>query len=99
MGIMNLKRFLACLAIAAVLTVGVLCGLSLLPHTHGDDLDHSQNPHCPVHLVAGGHVDAVAVSPISLVITLVFFCLVLHQPHFHPEPVLTRSSSRAPPPF
>ena len=44
-----MRKFLAGLVSALVLSAAVVGALSVLPHAHGDDLDHSKHQTCPVY--------------------------------------------------
>jgi hypothetical protein len=43
-----MRKFLSVLGILAVLCVSVTGALAVIPHGHGDDLDHSKHAACPI---------------------------------------------------
>ncbi|MBI4432326.1 MAG: hypothetical protein HY592_02445 [Candidatus Omnitrophica bacterium] len=71
-----MKKTILCLAVAAVLAAGVMGGLSLLPHTHGDDVDHSQHTTCPIHQfgLQGFQAEAVdfQAAPLFFIVAFLF---------------------------
>jgi len=73
-----MKKFLAVFAVSAVLLASGLAGLSVLPHSHGNDFDHSQHKSCAVYQFSLGHTDALA-SSATLIFTL-FILLRLFLP-------------------
>ena len=73
---MRMKRTLACLAIAGIFLSAGLFAFSVLPHSHGGDLDHSKHPNCPVHQFSLAHVHAAAAETIVLAALFIFLWLV-----------------------
>ncbi len=67
---MKKKLFILFLVMVLVFTGG-MAALSVLPHAHGEDLDHSKHSTCPVHQL--GHIGfaATAVVFASFLIRLV----------------------------
>lgn len=58
------KRMFSVLLVAAVCGFSASSALAVLPHTHGEDQNHSKHATCPVHQAAhqGFHA-AIEVSP------------------------------------
>jgi hypothetical protein len=58
-----MKKFLTLLGIFAILCVSVTGALAVIPHGHGDDLDHSKHAACPVFqagILSAGFILATA---------------------------------------
>ncbi len=65
------KKFLVYLAIAAVALSAGLSGLAILPHTHGEDSDHSQNAGCVVYQYEQSHAnDFAQISAVVFILLL-----------------------------
>ena len=47
-----MKRALLLLIVLGLAMAGIECALSLVPHTHGGDVDHSKHTACPIHQAA-----------------------------------------------
>lgn len=92
-----MKKFLAGLAVAAVLVSAFLAGLSILPHAHGDDADHSHHKACPVYQKSLHSGDALAAS--APLIFAAAFCaaFVILETRLQAASVRRSSRSRAPP--
>lgn len=92
------KKILTCLLAACVVLTGGLAALSLVPHTHGNDLDHSRHESCPIHQLSLGHSVAVQASPALVwALTLVFLWLISSRATPFSDHRFTKSSGRAPP--
>ncbi|MGH7197572.1 MAG: hypothetical protein ACREH5_02370 [Candidatus Omnitrophota bacterium] len=44
-----MRKFLTVLFIFALAALSMTGALAVIPHGHGDDLDHSRHASCPVH--------------------------------------------------
>jgi hypothetical protein len=92
-----MKKSPALFILFAVLFMGMVEALSLIPHTHGDDFNHSKHSACPIYQAGLHGLEAVTDSLCSAVLfSLVFFLLF-----FGNRPTLTFLipvvSVRAPP--
>ncbi len=70
-----MKKFLAVVTIVFILFLGVVGALSVIPHAHGNDFDHSKHQNCPVYqfsLHAFG-----ALLTVFKITTIVFFLFYL----------------------
>lgn len=87
-----MKKFLAVFAICSILLASGLAGLSVLPHAHGNDLDHSQHKSCAVYQFSLGHTDALTATIIFSLLLFVAFRSFIPEAqlsserffHFHP---------------
>lgn len=69
-----MKKFLALTLSCALLFVGAEAALTALPHSHGNDFDHSHHGSCPVHQLGLHGLDLSTVSSdIPAFVPLVFF--------------------------
>jgi len=77
-----MKKSLAFLILLSVLSMGMAGALSIVPHTHGNDFDHSKHAACPIYQVGLHGLEAAISSFYSAVIfSLVFLHLILaHRP-------------------
>ena len=66
---MNKKLFSLFLIVALVFTGG-MAALSVLPHAHGGDLDHSKHSTCPVHQISQIGFAAAAIVFVSFFVSL-----------------------------
>ena len=69
------KKLFALILIAALVFTGGLAALSVLPHTHGKDFDHSKHSTCPVYQVSLTGFAATAV-------VFAFFSIYLFSKRF-----------------
>ena len=69
-----MKKLLAVVSIVAVLFLGVVGALAVIPHTHGNDYNHSKHESCPVYQfgVQKIHATEASVVVFSLVFVLQF---------------------------
>jgi hypothetical protein len=91
------KKLFVLFILAAVVSSFGLAGLNVLPHTHGEDIDHSQHADCPVHQASLLHGDS---EPISAVILSVYFLIAIFlglNQRSHSSQTTSYTSSRAPP--
>ena len=71
-----MKKCLAGLSIVAVLFLGIVGALAVIPHTHGHDVDHSKHQSCPVYQF--GIQNTHAAVDDAVVFSFVFvFCFIL----------------------
>jgi len=68
-GQITAKKALVVLAIFAVVCLGVVDALAVIPHTHGHDLNHSHHETCPVFQLSLCNVHA-DVFHLNVIITL-----------------------------
>ena len=61
-----MKKILAGFVICAVVVLGILGALAIIPHAHGHDTDHSQHETCPVHQFNLIHTGATVTSVFAL---------------------------------
>jgi hypothetical protein len=94
---MSPKKFLAVLLASALLFIGAEAALTALPHSHGNDFDHSHHGACPIHQLGLHGLDLSTASSDVIVFTpLVFF--VQERAHKTLLPCFIRSAaSRGPP--
>ena len=92
-----MKKFLAALAIVAVMGFGIVGALAVIPHTHGKDFNHSQHQTCPVYQFGISNVHA-DVSHVDFIVALFIFCFLIEFQKSVPV-FFTRSLThpRAPP--
>ena|SRR3989338_7537991 len=45
----RMKKLLAVLTVVFILFLGLIGALSVIPHAHGNDFDHSKHQSCPVY--------------------------------------------------
>ena len=78
-----MKKSLALLAALSVFALGAVGALSVIPHVHGKDLNHSQHETCPVHQFGHGNVHA-DVSHVSILVAFFLLCFLieLHKSSF-----------------
>ncbi len=71
-----MKRFLAVLTVVFILLLGMVGALSVIPHSHGNDFDHSKHQTCPVYQF-GLHAfgATVAVFKITAIFLILFYLL------------------------
>ena len=69
-----MRKLLAVLSIVAVLFLGIVGALAVVPHTHGNDYNHSKHENCPVYQfgVQKVHATEAAAVVFSLVFVLQF---------------------------
>lgn len=67
----TMKRILAIIGIVTILAMGLVGALSVVPHSHGKDFNHSQHENCPIHQFS--HVGFSAIT--ALFAHLIFFFL------------------------
>lgn len=91
------KKILVCILAAFVLLGGGVAALSVVPHAHGDDLDHSQHKSCAVHLYGIGHVQAASSEAPILIFSLLLLWLVSTETGLFSDHRFLSASSRAPP--
>lgn len=72
----SMKKFLAVLTVVFILLLGMLGALSVIPHAHENDLDHSKHQSCPVYQF-GLHAfgAALTVFEITAVFLILFYVL------------------------
>ena len=92
-----MKKFLAGLAVAAVLVSAFLTGLSVLPHEHGGDFDHSNHKSCPVYQKSLHSDDALCAPLFAAAFFAVFAAFVCAENRPQLRLVRLSASSRAPP--
>ena len=92
-----MKKKLSLLLVLSVLFFGVVGALSVVPHVHSKDFNHSQHETCPVYQFGIGNVHA-DVSHVAAIIVLFIFCFLIEIQKSLPV-FFSRSSahSRAPP--
>jgi hypothetical protein len=94
-----MKKSLAIFVLFCVLLSGGIAALSLVPHVHGDDFDHSEHQTCPIHQVSVHHFDA-AIFAVGIVMgLLILFYLLRSEPTFFCRFSNRFISLRAPPPL
>ena len=92
-----MKKSLSILAIAAIVFLGVVGALAVVPHTHGNDFDHSKHATCPVYQFSLQGFNAVFTS-FSIATVLFQFCyFVSLKKNSFLRSYLSFVSSRAPP--
>ncbi len=93
----GLRKPLALLLFLSILSVGMVGALSVIPHVHGDDFNHSKHASCPIHqLVQHGFQAVIGGFGTAIVFSFVVCLLV-----FIDRPVIALPirffSVRAPP--
>lgn len=71
-----MKKLLTLLTIAAIICLGVLGALAVVPHTHGNDLNHSHHKDCPIYQFGLGNVHA-DITAVNAVIALFLFSYLI----------------------
>ncbi len=91
------RKFLAVFLALALVLIGGEAALAAIPHSHGQDFDHSHHGACPVHQLGLHGLDLATVSSGLPVFTpLVFF--IQECAHRILLPGFTKTSaSRGPP--
>lgn len=74
-----MKKTLSALIVLTVLSCSIIGALSVLPHVHGKDFNHSQHETCPVHQFGLSHVHA-DVFHVDAAIGLFLFCFLIEAP-------------------
>ena len=69
---MRVKKLLSVQTILGIVCLGVLGALAVIPHTHGNDLNHSHHKDCPVYQFGLGHTAADS-SVVNVIIALFLF--------------------------
>jgi hypothetical protein len=73
----GLRRPLALLLFLSILSVGMVGALSVVPHVHGDDFDHSKHASCPIHQLGQHGFQAVIDGfGTAIAISFAFYLLV-----------------------
>ena len=67
---------LVVLTVLGVLCLGILGALAVIPHAHGNDLNHSHHKDCPVYQFGLGHTVA-DVSVINAIVALLLFSYLI----------------------
>ena len=71
-----MKKRLAILLLLSILSMGMAGALSVVPHVHGEDWNHSENTACPIYQAGIQGLDAVVTVFFSaLVLWVVVFLL------------------------
>ena len=72
-----MRKMLCVLTLAAVLCLGIMGSLSVIPHAHGKDDDHATHSSCPIcqFTIQGFSATAVTFSEV-ITLSIVLFCLV-----------------------
>ena len=71
-----MKKLLTLLTILAIVCLGVVGALAVVPHAHGNDLNHSHHKDCPVYQFGLGHTVA-DISVINAIVALFLFSYLL----------------------
>mgnify|MGYP001608714618 CR=1 len=92
-----MKKSLAVLILLSVLSMGLVGALSIVPHVHGDDFDHSKHTACPIYQVGIHGLEAVVTGFLSVFV----FSAIVFLLFFTDRPIVVFSSrvfsGRAPP--
>ena len=72
----GVKKALSLVVILSVLFFGVVGALSVIPHVHGKDFNHSQHETCPVYQFGVSNVHA-DVSHSVVIIVFFLFCFLI----------------------
>ncbi len=74
--LIRMKKFLAVLTVVFILFLGVVGALSVIPHAHGNDFDHSKHQNCPVYQFSLHAFGAVpTVFKITAIVFFLFYLL------------------------
>ena len=92
-----MKKFLAVFAVCSVLLASGLAALSVLPHSHGNDLDHSSHKSCPVYQFGLGHTDGMTSLTALVFVLFAVLYLVFSDKQAFSKPVFLFHPLRAPP--
>ncbi len=68
-----MKKLLCVLSVVAVVALGIVGALAVVPHAHGNDFKHAQHESCPVYQMGLAHCNAA----FSAVISFVFFAFIV----------------------
>lgn len=94
-----MRKILALPLLALVFSAAVLGALSVIPHAHGDDLDHSKHQTCPVYQqgLQDSSADVAACFTFGGLFLVAFVTISLQSPRTPTH--RTFLSPRAPPLF
>jgi len=92
-----MKKFFSVLTIVAVISLGVVGALAVVPHVHGKDLDHSKHETCPVYQFSLQNLNAAIASFISAAVLFLFFYFIHVRKSFSFAQHFSSVSLRAPP--
>ena len=72
-----MRRALCILTIAAVVCLGIMGAISIIPHTHSKGHDNASHDSCPIcqFTIQGFSATAIAFSEVAI-LSFVLFCLV-----------------------
>lgn len=70
-----MKKLLSALILSSFLAMGAVAALSVVPHAHGNDYDHSQHENCPIHQFGlhQAHADILAAAVLGALFLLCGF--------------------------
>ena len=92
-----MKKSLAFLAILSVLVLGAVSALSVVPHAHGNDLDHSKHSSCPIYQISIHGFNAV-INLFKAIVVLSVISFICFGKKYAPPAVCRQFVlSRAPP--
>jgi len=91
------KKTLAVLLVCFVVLLALLGALSVLPHAHGNDFDHSTHKSCPVYQFSLHDSAAILVTFCFIVAGFFVGYLIPAQEFFLIQPSHRFASPRAPP--
>ena len=71
-----MKKTLSLIVVLSVLFFGVVGALSVIPHVHGKDFNHSQHETCPIYQfgISNVHSD---VFHVDIIVALFLFCFLI----------------------
>jgi hypothetical protein len=94
---MTSRKLLAAILASALLFVGAEAVLASIPHSHGNDFDHSHHGACPVHQLGlhGLHLSTVS-ADVPAAVPHAFFVSRKNSPQ-PPTLIVLNATSRAPP--
>ena len=74
-----MRKKLSLFLVISVLFFGVVGALSVVPHVHGKDFNHSQHQACPVYQFGISNVHA-DVSYVVVIVALFLLCFLTELP-------------------
>jgi hypothetical protein len=92
-----MKRTLSILAVVAVLFLGVVGALAVIPHAHGKDFDHSEHATCPIYQLSLQNFSAVFPDVLAAAAFFLFCYFVSFKKDGYFSSHSSVISSRAPP--
>ncbi len=92
-----MKKVLSVLLIGCVVILALMGALTVFPHMHGSDTDHSSHKTCPVYQLGLHSVDMMVFAVVGLAVIFLFKFFRQKKEAFSYNPSIIYLSPRAPP--